>query len=422
MRVEVNNMSVVKIEYVRGHEIIDSRGNPTVYCEIMFSDGSTGYASVPSGASTGKFEACELRDNDSRFGGKGVNKAVNNINEAISDEIVGRCVMPQNELDAILLERDGTENKSSLGANAILAVSLAYARALANLHGLPLYRYIGGINGNTMPVPMMNILNGGAHAANNIDIQEFMIMPTGAECIHESVRIGCDIYKMLGELLKNKNLSCGVGDEGGFAPMLSSDEEAIELILEATEKAGYSNKVKLALDAATSEWYKDGKYYLPKRKKEMTSDELISYWEKLSDKYPICSLEDGLSEDDWEGWKKLTEKLGNRMKLVGDDLFVTNSERLKEGISKKCGNSILIKLNQIGTLTETINTVNMAAKNGYSSIISHRSGETEDSFIADLAVGLNAGMIKTGAPQRSDRCAKYNRLLLIESEIYNILL
>lgn len=413
-------MNDVKILSVRGHEIIDSRGTPTVFCEICFSDGSVGKASVPSGASTGKFEACELRDNDSRFGGKGVATAVNNINDIISPCIVGKEIMPQNEIDGILLEADGTENKSKLGANAVLAVSLAYARGSAKAHSIPLYRYIGGICGNTMPVPMMNILNGGAHAANNIDIQEFMIMPTGAECIHESVRIGCDVYRTLGDILKKKNLNCGVGDEGGYAPMLKTDEEAIELILEAISQAGYSNKVEIALDAATSEWYKEGKYYLPKRKKEMTTDELIAYWEDIANKYPVCSLEDGLSEDDWEGWKKLTQKLGKKIKLVGDDLFVTNVQRLKKGIHEGCGNSVLIKLNQIGTLTETLNTINTAKLNGYQSVISHRSGETEDSFIADLAVGVNAGVIKTGAPQRSDRCAKYNRLLLIENEIYNI--
>ncbi len=413
-------MNKVEILSVKGHEIIDSRGTPTVLCEICFSDGSKGKASVPSGASTGKFEACELRDCDSRFGGKGVATAVNNINDIIAPYLVGKNIMPQSELDGILIEADGSENKSRLGANAILAVSLAYARGCAKVHSIPLYRYIGGICGNTMPVPMMNILNGGAHASNNIDIQEFMIMPVGAECIHESVRIGCDVYKTLGRILKKKNLSCGVGDEGGYAPMLDSDEEAIELILEAVSQAGYSNKVKIALDAASSEWYKDGKYCLTKRKKELSSDELIDYWENLIKKYPICSLEDGLSEDDWQGWKKLTERLGCKLKLVGDDLFVTNSQRLKKGISEGCGNSILIKLNQIGTLTETLNTINTAKLNGYQTVISHRSGETEDSFIADLSVAVNSGAIKTGAPARSDRCAKYNRLLLIENEIYNI--
>jgi len=411
---------MVKTEYVKGHEIIDSRGTPTVFCEIGFSDGSKGCASVPSGASTGKFEACELRDNDSRFGGKGVAKAVNNINDIIAPYLEGKIAVSQNELDSMLLEIDGTENKSKLGANATLAVSLAYARACANYHNLPLYRYLGGINGNTMPVPMMNILNGGAHASNNVDIQEFMIMPTGAECIHESVRICCDIYKKLGEILKKNGLGCGVGDEGGYAPSLNSDEEAIEFILEAVNKCGYENKVKIALDAASSEWYDDGNYFLPKRKIKFDGDELIGYWEELVTKYPICSIEDGVSEDDWNSWKKLTKKLGSKITLVGDDLFVTNTKRLKKGIDEACANAILVKPNQIGTLTETVNAVNMAHKNGYFSVISHRSGETEDSFIADLAVALNSGMIKTGAPCRSDRCAKYNRLLIIEDEIYNI--
>ena len=411
---------MIKTECVKAHEIIDSRGTPTVYCEITLTDGSKGCASVPSGASTGSFEACELRDEDGRFGGKGVAKAVHNINSVIAPLLCGKRILPQNELDNILLETDGTENKSKLGANALLAVSLAYARACATMYRLPLYRYLGGINGNTLPVPMMNILNGGAHAKHNIAIQEFMIVPTGAASFHESIRIGCEIYKKLGELLDKRNLSCGVGDEGGFAPMLDSDEEAIKIILDAAEKTGYGDKIKIALDAAASEWYEEGEYRLPKRKTKMSGKELVSYWEGLCGKYPVCSIEDGVSEDDWESWKLLTEKLGKKIMLVGDDLFVTNTKRLKRGIKEKCANSILIKPNQIGTLTETINAVNMAHKNEYSAIISHRSGETEDSFIADLSVALNTGLIKTGAPARSDRCAKYNRLLIIEDEILNI--
>ncbi len=411
-------MKNIEICEVKGYEIVDSRGNPTVLAKIVLSDGTSAVASVPSGASTGSFEAHELRDGDNRFGGKGVKNAVANINNIIAPGLLKMKKPTQQAVDKYMTEIDGTENKARLGANAILAVSLAFARASAKACGLPLYRYIGGINAKELPVPMMNILNGGAHAANNIDIQEFMIYPSGIQSFSERLRAGCEIYAALGKILKEKGLSSGVGDEGGFAPFLETDEEAIELILEAIKKAGYSEKeVKLTLDAASTEWYKDGKYILPKRGREMTSSELIDYWEKLCEKYPIVSVEDGLSENDYEGWKLLTQRLGNKIQLVGDDFFVTNTKRLKEGIEKGYANSILIKFNQIGTLTETLEAVETAKKAGYTAVISHRSGETEDTFISDLAVGLNAGQIKTGAPARTDRTAKYNRLLMIESEL-----
>lgn len=408
----------IRVERVRGYEILDSRGNPTVKAEIMLSDGSVGIASVPSGASTGMFEAAELRDNDDgRYCGKGVINAVENINTEIYRALLECKTIDQARIDSMLISLDGTDNKSRLGANAILAVSLALAKASAAHYRMPLHRYIGGISADILPVPMMNILNGGAHASNNIDIQEFMIMPVKASTFAEGLRMGCEVYHSLSRVLKKKNLLTTVGDEGGFAPNLSSDEEAIECIMEAIEESGYNTDcIKIALDAASSEWYSDGKYILPKRGAFYTSDELVSYWEKLCNKYPIISIEDALGEQDWTGWVKLTEKLGKKIQLVGDDLFVTNTKRLKRGIKERAGNAILVKLNQIGTLTETLDAIKTAKFNGYKAVISHRSGETEDTTIADLAVGMNAGQIKTGAPCRSDRVAKYNRLLRIEAE------
>lgn len=411
----------VKICKVRGYQIIDSRGNPTLRADVMLSDGTIGTASVPSGASTGIYEAHELRDKkENEYFGKGVKKAVSNINNVISGALSGLCCAEQYRIDEKLIELDGSENKSVLGANAILAVSLASARALSIHYKTPLYRYLGGIFANTLPVPMMNILNGGAHASNNVDIQEFMIMPYGAKNFAESLKIGCEIYHTLGKILKSKNLSTAVGDEGGFAPNLSSDEEAIEIILEAISSAGYtSDDVKIALDSASSEWYRkeDGKYVLPKRNTVYTSDELIKYWDNLCKKYPICSIEDPLSENDWSGFSKMTSLLGNKIQIVGDDLFVTNPKRIKKGIEQKAGNAVLVKYNQIGTLTETLEAIKIAHSNSYRTVISHRSGETEETFIADLAVAVNSGQIKTGAPCRTDRTAKYNRLLKIESEI-----
>ena len=408
----------IKIEKVRGYEILDSRGNPTVKAEVMLSDGCVGIASVPSGASTGINEAVELRDGDEgRFGGNGVTKAVNNVNIEICKAVTSANTIDQGRIDSLMINLDGTDNKSRLGANAILAVSLALAKAAASHYRLPLYKYIGGISADLMPVPMMNILNGGAHAANNIDIQEFMIMPVGAATFAESLRMGTEVYHSLKAVLKKKGLSTAVGDEGGFAPDLSSEEEAIECIIEAIEKAGYNtDKIKIALDAASSEWYKDGRYYLPKRGASFETKELIYYWEKLAEKYPIISIEDPLGEEDWSGWTEITSSLGKKIQLVGDDLFVTNSTYLERGIKENAANAILIKLNQIGTLTETLDAIKMAHSAGYRAIISHRSGETEDTTIADLAVGTNAGQIKTGAPCRSDRVAKYNRLLRIGAE------
>ena len=408
-----------KIEKVEGFEIIDSRGNPTVMARVTLTDGVTGEASVPSGASTGKFEAIELRDNDGRFFGKGVKNAVSNINTVISPALALLKTDKQAEIDAMLCRLDGTENKSKLGANAILAVSLATAKAFANEKRMPLYRYLGGTLAKNFPVPMMNILNGGAHASNNIDIQEFMIVPVGAESFSEAVRIGCEIYHSLGKILKAEGYVTTVGDEGGYAPDLSSDEEAIEFILSAIDKAGYSlDTVKIALDAAASEWTgENGKYTLPKRKTVFTYAELVSYWEKLCNKYPIISIEDGVGEEDWRGWRALTERLGDRINLVGDDLFVTNTKRIKEGIEKNAANAVLIKPNQIGTLTETIEAVTLAKKNNMKVIMSHRSGETEDTTIADLSVALGTEFIKTGAPCRTERTCKYNRLILIEKEV-----
>ncbi len=410
----------MKIKSVSGFEVLDSRGNPTVAARVICEDGSQGFAISPSGASTGMHEAHELRDGDkSRYLGKGVTKAVQNINCNLNDLLCGKCVFNQRELDKLMISADDTQNKSSIGANAILAVSLACAKAAANALKIPLYRYLGGINANTLPRPMMNILNGGAHASNNIDIQEFMIIPDMQNGFAEGLRVCAEIYHTLGGILKEKGLSCGVGDEGGFAPNLDSDEEAIEFILQAVEKAGYSGKINLALDVASSEWYTDGNYKMPKRDKTVTADYLIEYYENLVSKYPIISIEDPLAENDWEGFARLTDRLGDKLQLVGDDLFVTNTKRLAEGIEKRVGNAILVKPNQIGTLTETLDVIKMAQQNGYNAVISHRSGESEDTTIADIAVATNAGQIKTGAPCRSDRTAKYNRLLLIEHELYN---
>lgn len=398
---------------------MDSRSTPTVGAEVILEDGSRGFAISPSGASTGAYEAHEMRDGDaSRYSGKGVLKAVSAVNDMIYPALRGYPADNQRLADRAMCELDGTENKSRLGANAILAVSLATAKAAAAHYKMPLYRYLGGINAQVLPRPMMNILNGGAHAANNIDIQEFMIIPFDICCFSEGLRRCSEIYKALGSILKEKGKSTGVGDEGGFAPDLDSDEAAIELITTAIEKAGYTvENTKIALDVASSEWYSGGEYLLPKRNVKMTADELIEYYERLAQKYPIISIEDGAAEEDWNGWKNLTERLGKRIQLVGDDLFVTNIKRFKKGIAEGAGNSILVKPNQIGTLSETMDVVEAARKNGYTAVISHRSGETEDTTVADLAVALNAGQIKTGAPCRSDRVAKYNRLLIIENEL-----
>lgn len=405
----------INIKRINAYEMLDSRGTPTVASEVILTNGVRAMAFSPSGASTGKFEAHELRDNDdNRYFGKGVRNAVDNVINKIQPVLCQLESPTQKTVDRTMIELDGTENKSKLGANSVLSVSLAFAKAMAKSRGIPLFRYIGGISNNKLPTPMMNILNGGAHAANNIDIQEFMILPFGNN-FSESLQMGAEVYKCLGNILKKKGLLCGVGDEGGYAPSLNSDEEAIELILEAIDAAGYSKQtVKIALDVASSEWYKDGMYHLNKRNVDLSTEQMILWIEKLVNTYPIVSVEDGLSEEDWGGWQELTEKIGNKVRLVGDDLFVTNSERLKYGIEKKAGNSILIKLNQIGTLTETVNAVNLAKENNFVPIISHRSGETEDTFISDLSVGLSAPFIKTGAPCRSDRVAKYNRLIKIE--------
>lgn len=413
-------MQSFKIIGVKGMEILDSRGNPTVEATVKLENGVTGTAAVPSGASTGTFEALELRDGDkTRFGGKGVTKAVDNIDQCISEVIIGLDATDTAAVDSTILAIDGTGDKSKLGANAILAVSLAAAKAGANALGIPLYRFIGGVSADTLPVPMMNILNGGAHAANNIDIQEFMIMPVGAPSFSEGLRWCTEVFHKLAEILKAKGLSTAVGDEGGYAPNLNTDTEAIELILEAVSAAGYKpgNDFVLAIDAASSEWVGADGYTLPKHKTHYTTDQMISYWDDLVAKYPIHSLEDPLGEEDWQGWAKITEQLGKKVQLVGDDLFVTNTGRLERGITMGCGNSILIKLNQIGSLSETINAIRMAKRANYTAVISHRSGETEDTTIADLAVALNAGQIKTGAPSRSERVAKYNRLLHIEREL-----
>lgn len=406
---------MVKIQKVYGCEILDSRGNPTVSATVQLTDGTVGMAASPSGASTGKFEAVELRDGDDRrYGGKGVLKAVRNVNEIISPALENLHSLTVREIDQVLMKLDGTPNKAHLGANATLAVSLACARAIAAHYRMPLYRFLGGASAHELPVPMMNILNGGAHAGNNIDIQEFMIMPTGAENFREGLRWCAEIYHTLGSQLKKKGLSTAVGDEGGFAPDLPSDEAAIEEILTAVDQAGYSGKVKLALDAAGSEWTDgNGTYHLPKRGQDFTPQALIDYWAGLVEKYPIISIEDPLGEEDFENWSLMTDRLGDRIQIVGDDLFVTNVSRLQQGIREKAANAILVKLNQIGTLTETLEAIDLAKRNGYNTIISHRSGETEDTFIADLAVAVNAGQIKTGAPCRTERVAKYNRLLRI---------
>ena len=410
------------IEKVIGREIIDSRGNPTVEAEVYLLDGTVGRGVAPSGASTGEFEALELRDGDkSRFGGKGVTKAVENINTVINDALKGVDASDIYAVDTAMIAADGTKDKSNLGANAILEVSIASARAAANALEIPLYRFLGGVNGNRLPVPMMNILNGGAHAANTVDVQEFMIMPVGAPSFKEALRWCAEVFHALAALLKSKGLATSVGDEGGFAPDLASDEEAIQYILDAVKDAGYEpgKDFMIAMDAASSEWKgeKKGEYVLPKAGTKFTSEELIEHWKKLVDKYPIISIEDALDEEDWEGWQKLTAELGDKVQLVGDDLFVTNTERLSKGIELGCGNSILIKLNQIGSVSETLEAIKMAHKAGYTAISSHRSGETEDTTIADLAVALNTCQIKTGAPSRSERVAKYNQLLRIEEEL-----
>ena len=415
-------MKHLEIEKVIGREIIDSRGNPTVEAEVYLTDGTVGRGTAPSGASTGEFEALELRDGDkSRFGGKGVLKAVENVNTVISQVLKGMDPSDVYAVDRAMIQADGTKDKSNLGANAILAVSIASARAAANALQIPLYRFLGGANGNRLPLPMMNILNGGAHAANTVDVQEFMIMPAGAPSFKEGLRWCAEVFHALAALLKERKLATSVGDEGGFAPDLGSDEEAIQCILEAVKRAGYElgKDFVLAMDAASSEWKGSvkGEYILPKCGKKFTSKELIAHWKKLVEKYPIISIEDALDEEDWEGWKKLTAELGDKVQLVGDDLFVTNTERLSKGISLGCGNSILIKLNQIGSVSETLEAIKMAHKAGYTAIASHRSGETEDTTIADLAVALNTCQIKTGAPSRSERVAKYNQLLRIEEEL-----
>ncbi len=411
-----------QIESIRAREILDSRGNPTVEVDLITRSGFFGHAAVPSGASTGVYEAVELRDKDeSRYMGKGVLKAVENVNTIINEKLRGFSVCDQNLIDAAMIELDGTENKSRLGANAILGVSLASARAAAGYTGQELYRYIGGVNANTLPVPLMNILNGGSHADNKIDIQEFMIMPVGAATFREALRMGTEIFHSLKNVLKEQGHSTNVGDEGGFAPDLSSNEEAIEVVLKAVEKAGYKpgKDVFIALDPAASEFFdKDKKqYYFKSTNEFFTSSQLVDFWKSWVEKYPILSIEDGLHEDDWEGWRMLTDAIAHKVQIVGDDLLVTNVKRLQRFIEEKAGNSILIKVNQIGTLTETIDAVQLALQNGMSSVISHRSGETEDTFIADLSVGLNTGMIKTGSASRSDRIAKYNQLLRIEEEL-----
>ena len=415
-------MTYLEIEKVVGREILDSRGNPTVEAEVTLVDGTVARGTAPSGASTGEFEALELRDGDkSRYLGKGVSKAVENINTVINDTVAGMDASDIYAVDKAMIEADGTKDKSKLGANAILSVSIATARAAATALDIPLYRFLGGISGNRLPVPMMNILNGGAHAANTVDVQEFMIMPVGAPSFKECLRWCAEVFHALASLLKSKGLATSVGDEGGFAPNLSSDEEAIQYILEAVKNAGYEpgRDFMIAMDAASSEWKgeKKGEYVLPKAGTKFTSAELIDHWKKLVEKYPIISIEDALDEEDWEGWQLLTKELGGKVQLVGDDLFVTNTERLAKGISLGCGNSILIKLNQIGSVSETLEAIKMAHKAGYTAISSHRSGETADTTIADLAVALNTCQIKTGAPSRSERVAKYNQLLRIEEEL-----
>ncbi len=415
----------LQIEKVIGREIIDSRGNPTVEAEVTLADGTTGRGAAPSGASTGEFEALELRDGDkAKYGGKGVSKAVNNINQKISPALAGTDASDIYAVDRVMLDLDGTEDKSNLGANAILAVSIAASRAAAQSLNIPLYRFFGGVNANTLPVPMMNILNGGVHASNSVDTQEFMIMPVGAPDFREGLRWSTEVYHALQKLLKEEGKTTAVGDEGGFAPDLSSDEDTIEHILQAVRNAGYEpgRDFVLAMDAASSEWKSEkgkGYYHQPKSGRDFTSAELIAHWKSLVEKYPIYSIEDGLDEEDWEGWQQMTRELGDKVQLVGDDLFVTNTKRLKKGIELSAGNAILIKLNQIGSVSETLNAIRLAQQAGMRAIVSHRSGETEDTTIADLAVALNTGEIKTGAPARSERVAKYNQLLRIEEELGN---
>lgn len=415
-------MTMITDVYAR--EVLDSRGNPTVEVEVYLESGAMGRALVPSGASTGEYEAVELRDGGERYMGKGVLQAVDNVNEIIAPELIGFDALDQVGIDQMMIELDGTDNKGKLGANAILGVSMAVAHAAADALGLPLYVYLGGFNAKQLPVPMMNIINGGEHADNNVDIQEFMVMPVGAANFREALRMGAEIFHNLKAVLKSKGYNTAVGDEGGFAPNLSSNEEALSTIIEAIEKAGYKpgEEVKLAMDVASSELFnkEDGKYHLAGEGKVLSSEEMVSFYEELVAKYPIISIEDGLDENDWEGHKLLTDRLGKKVQLVGDDLFVTNTAKLSEGIEKGVGNSILIKVNQIGTLTETFEAIEMAKRAGYTAVISHRSGETEDATIADIAVATNAGQIKTGAPSRTDRVAKYNQLLRIEDELANV--
>jgi len=408
------------IQHVLGREVLDSRGNPTVEVEVVLEDGAVGRAAVPSGASTGAFEAVELRDGDpARYLGKGVQKAVRNVNDVIGPELVGESAFDQPGIDKLLIELDGTENKSKLGANAILGVSLAVAKAAAQSLGISLYAHVGGVNAKTLPVPMMNILNGGKHADNNVDIQEFMVMPVGAPTFSEALRMGTEVFHSLKKVLAQQGKATAVGDEGGFAPDLGSNREALDVIMQAIEKAGYKpgEDVLLALDVASTELFKDGKYHFEGEGKARTSDEMIAFYEELVRSYPIVSIEDPLSEEEWDEWAKLTQALGGKVQLVGDDLFVTNTKRLERGIRERVANSILVKVNQIGTLTETLDAVEMAKRAGYTAVISHRSGETEDVTIADIAVATNAGQIKTGAPSRTDRVAKYNQLLRIEAEL-----
>ncbi|MER3479959.1 MAG: phosphopyruvate hydratase [Meiothermus sp.] len=404
---------------IKAREVLDSRGNPTVEAEVTLEGGARGSAMVPSGASTGAHEALELRDGGPRYTGKGVLRAVAGVNERIAPELIGYDALDQAAVDKAMLELDGTPNKANLGANAILAVSLATARAAANALGLPLYRYLGGVQGLTLPVPLMNVINGGKHADNNVDFQEFMLVPAGALSFREALRMGVETFHALKGVLKGRGYNTNVGDEGGFAPDLKSNVEAVEVLLQAIEKAGYKpgEEISLALDPASTEFYKDGHYHLEAENKTLSSEEMVAYWESWVGQYPIVSIEDGLAEDDWEAWKILTERLGHKVQLVGDDLFVTNPARLAEGIEKGVGNAILVKVNQIGTLSETLEAIALAQRSGYNAVISHRSGETEDAFIADLAVAVNAGQIKTGSASRSDRLAKYNQLLRIEEEL-----
>jgi enolase len=415
-----NTSDLTTIEEVTAHEILDSRGNPTVQVEVLLMGGASGVAAVPSGASTGAHEAVELRDGDkSRYGGKGVLKAVENVNKQISEAIVGLDATDQALLDEVMIELDGTPNKAKLGANAILGVSLAVAKAAAQAQGQPLYRYLGGVSARTLPVPMMNILNGGKHADNSTDMQEYMVLPVGASSFREALRMGAEVYQGLKKVLHGKKLNTNVGDEGGFAPSLGSNREALEVIVAAIETAGYKPGVDifLGMDPAATEFYENGKYVLAREGRTLTSSEMVDLYEKWIGEYPIVTIEDGLAEDDWEGWSQLRQRLGNRVQLVGDDLFVTNTARLKRGISERSANSILIKLNQIGSLSETLDAIEMAKRAAFTAVVSHRSGETEDTTIADLVVGTNAGQIKTGAPARSERVAKYNRLLVIEDEL-----